>query len=180
MSKLGKFQWGLALSGIAILLAFLTGAWMGNSEEAIREGWKVAGTAVLANVWGNDPAKLTAAISTSWTCLMRAHLHWAGIGAATLVMSVVLSGIKVVPTWFKQIGSLFMGIGAIAYPISWLNVANNLPVVGKGLAKATGHTAAVIGVGFTIVGTLMFFAALIYQAMKNSEASEASYKATAK
>lgn len=180
MSKLSKFQWGLALSGIAILLAFLTGAWMGNSEAAIREGWKVAAQPAVATIWGGDPAKLDAAIATAWTCLMRAHLHWAGIGAATLVMSFILSTIKVVPMWFKQIGSLFMGIGAIAYPISWLNVANNLPMLGKAAGKATGHTAAVIGVGFTIVGTLMFFAALIYQAMKNSEAAEASYKAAAK
>lgn len=174
MSKLSKFQWGLALSGIAILLAFLTGAWMGNSEAAIREGWKATaeGAGALAAVWGNDAAKLDSAIATAWTCLMRAHLHWAGIGAATLVMSFILSTIKVVPMWFKQIGSLFMGIGAIAYPISWLNVANNLPMLGKAAAKASGHTAAVIGVGFTIAGTLMFFAALIYQAMKNNEAAE--------
>ncbi|AHF08697.1 hypothetical protein [Desulfitobacterium metallireducens] len=180
MSKLSKFQWGLALSGIAVLLAFLTGAWMGNSEDAIREGWTAAAQPALATLWGNDPAKLAGIIDKSWTCLMRAHLHWAGLGAATLAMSVILSGIKAVPTWYKQIGSLFMGIGAISYPISWLMVASNLGTLGGPAAKASGHIYAVIGVGTVVVGTAMFLVALIYQAMKNNEASEGSYKATAK
>jgi hypothetical protein len=181
MSKLSKFQWGLALSGVAVLLAILTGAWMGTSEDAIREGWTAAAQPVLATLWGNDPAKLEAIISKSWTCLMRAHLHWAGLGAATLVMSVVLSGIKAIPTWYKQIGSLFLGIGAIFYPISWLMVANNLSVLGGPAAKASGHTYAVIGIGGALAGTAMFFIALIYQAMKSNEVSaQDSFKSIAK
>lgn len=180
MSKFVRtFQWGIALSGVAVLLAFLTGAWMGSSEEAIREGWKAAAQPVLATLWGNDPAKLEAIIGTSWTCLMRAHIHWAGIGAATLVMSAILSRTNVA-MWYKQAASIFMGIGAIFYPISWLMVANNLALLGKAAAKASGHTYAVIGVGTVMVGTLMFFGALIYQSVKDNNSAENFTKVTAK
>lgn len=180
MSKFVRtFQWGIALSGVAVLLSFLTGAWMGASEETIREGWTAAAQPVLASLWGNDPTKLASAISTAWTCLMRAHLHWAGIGAATLVMSTILSRTNV-SMMYKQVASILMGIGAITYPISWLMVAFNLPVLGKALGKASGHTYAVVGVGTVIVGTLMFFGALIYQSVKNNESAQNFSKAAAK
>lgn len=177
MSKVRSFQWGIALSGVAILLSFLAGMYMGTSEDAIREGWQAAAQPVMASMYKNDPAALAAMLDKAWTCLIRAHLHWGAIGAATLVMSSILTRTNV-SNLYKKAASIFLGLGAIFYPISWLVVANNLTVLGKG-AKAAGHPYAVIGIGTVMVGTLMFFGALIYQSVKNNN-SENLTQVTAK
>lgn len=171
MSKFRNFQWGIALSGVAILLSFLAGMYMGTAEDAIREGWKAAAQPALATLWGNDPAKLEAIIGVAWTCLIRAHLHWGAIGAATLVMSSILTRTNV-SDLYKQAASIFLGLGAIFYPISWLTVANNIAILGKAAGKASGHIYAVIGIGTVMVGTLMFFGALIYQNVKNNNSAD--------
>lgn len=178
MSKVRTFQWGLALSGIAILLSFLTGMYMGLSEDSIREGWTVAGQSVLGTLYGNDPTKLEGMVDVAWTCLIRTHLHWGAIGAATLVMSSILTRTNVA-NWYKQAASILMGLGAIVYPLAWLSTANNITLMGKA-AKATGHTYAVIGIGTLMVGTVMFLGALIYQGVKNNESAQDSAKIAAK
>lgn len=175
MSKISKFQWGILLSGIAVLMSFVVGIYMGTSEDAIREGWAAAAAPALAA----DPEKLAGLLDKAWTCLIRTHLHFGAIGAATLVMSYILSGVKALPNWYRQAASIFMGIGALTYPISWYKVANNLLILGPG-AKATGHIYAAIGIGTLIVGTVMFLIGLIYQAVKNNEGVQDSYKAAAK
>lgn len=179
MSKVRNFQWGIALSGVAILLSFLAGMYMGTSEEAIREGWKAAAQPVMASMYNNDPAKLEQIISVAWTCFIRAHLHWGAIGAATLVMSSILTRTNV-SNLYKQVASVFLGLGAIFYPISWLMVANNIAVLGKAAGKASGHIYAVIGIGTVMVGTLMFFGALICQSVKNNSSDQNFAKQTAK
>jgi len=178
MSKVRNFQWGIALSVVAILLSFSAGMWMGTAEDAIRGGWEAAGQSVMATFYNNDPKSLEAMIDTAWTCLIRAHLHWGAIGAATLVMSSMLLRLKI-PNWYKSIASIFMGLGAIIYPISWLYVANNLTVVGKA-AKAGAHPIAVVGIGTLMVGTVAFFAALIFQNFKDTDSAQDYSKGIAK
>lgn len=137
---------------------------MGTAEESIREGWKAAGEGVLDTMWGGDPAQLEAMIGVAWTCLIRAHLHWGAIGAATVAMSFILLLVKV-PDLYKNLSAIFMGLRAIIYPISWLYVANNLTLVGKA-AKNDIHWLASIGIGALMIGTAMVIVSLVYSYFK--------------
>jgi len=59
-------------------------------------------------------------------------------------------------------------------------VATNIAILGKAAGKASGHTFAAIGIGCVMVGTVMFFGALIYQSVKNTESAQDYSKTVAK
>ncbi len=165
--KIRPITWGIVLSCVAILITFFTGMWMGLDEGGIREGFKASGMTVLDSLYNGDEAALDAMVGTAWAVTMRAHVHWAGMGAAALAMCFILLLVKV-PNWYKQISSIFLGFGAVVYPLSWWYIAQNLTVLGKAV-KDDVHWIAALGIGPIVAGAIAVVAALIYTFFKTGK-----------
>lgn len=71
----------------------------------------------------------------------------------------------------KGIASIFMGLGAIIYPISWLYIAYHVTEVGK-IAKEDIQLVAAAGIGFLMVGTVAVFASLIITSIKERKSTQ--------
>lgn len=164
MSREHSFSWGLALSVVALILSFCAGIYMGLFEDAIRASWTAAAQSVIGTLYNNDPASVDAMLEEAWTCLIRAHLHWGALGAATLVMSSIILKYNI-PDWYKQGASICMGLGAVIYPTAWLYIANKLAVMGPA-AQETIKPLAAVGIGLLMAGTLSFLLALFIQRSK--------------
>lgn len=162
--KFRPITWGMVLSIGAILITVVTGMWMGTNEEGIREGLKANGMPLLDSMYKGDVANLDAMVATSWEVIMRAHVHWAGLGAATLGITLILI-VCAVPNWYKTVASIALGLGAIVYPISWFYIAMNLTTLGKA-SKDDVHLVAAAGIAGIGIGTLAVIAALVYTYFK--------------
>ncbi len=152
--------------------------WMGTSEDAIIEGWIANGMPLLDSMYKGDMAALEAMAEKDWDVLNRAHVHWAGLAAATLGITLVLIFTKV-PNWYKSATSIALGLGAILYPLSWFYIAMNLTTLGKA-AKDDVHLLAGAGIAGVGLGTLAVVAALGYTyftARKQHNAEVASVNA---
>ena len=120
--KLRPIQWGALISLIAILMCVLFGMIMGADEAGLREAWKNQGMAFLDSFYKGDEAAVDAMVGVAFETYLRAHVHWGAIGAVTLGMSFIFLLIKV-PNWYSQVGSIFLGLGALLYPISWYTIS---------------------------------------------------------
>lgn len=170
MSKIRPMIWGLALSVIALISSFSAGMYMGVFEDSIRAGWKAGAKA------GTDPTQLQTLLDIAWTCLIRTHLHWGALGAASLGMSCIFMLVKV-PDWYKRIASILLGLGAIIYPLAWLYVANHLVAIGGETAKANAHWIAVIGISCMMLGTLAVLASLVIHYINDKKSLSQDVKA---
>ena len=161
---------GMLLSMVALGIMILTGMWMGSDEEGIREGLYNAGLPLLDSMYKGDVANLTAMVGKSWDVIMRAHVHWAGLGAATLGITLLLLLVRNVPNWYKSVASIALGAGSILYPASWFYIAMNLTTLGKA-SKDDVHLLAALGIAGVGIGTLMVVGALIHDYFKKDKSS---------
>ena len=125
---------GVLLSLLAVLSGFVLGGVFATWEPELREGLHRSGEAVLAERYGGSAQALDTAVDGAWGCYRRAHEHWAGIGAATLAVSLLLAGAMGARASARWV-SLALGIGALGYPCFWLLAGRAAPRLG-GVAQA--------------------------------------------
>lgn len=142
---------GLCLSLFAVFSGFLLGGLFGGMEEDIKGGLSEAAAAVLDEVYGGDEAEAERVVGRAWTYHKRAHMHWGGIGAATLAVSIVLGAC--VSRRSASLLSTALGLGAVLYPAAWLLAARAAPALGgTGPAKDRYEFLFVGSSGLLILG----------------------------
>jgi hypothetical protein len=119
---------GLVLSACAIVIGFAAGGVFGIAEDAIKAD-------LLARASASSPTDEAGRqlADKSWVYLKRAHMHWGGVGTATLCLAL-LAGLVPQRRWSPSWAAAAAGIGAVAYPAAWS--AAGL------LAPSEGSTAA--------------------------------------
>jgi len=174
-AKLGTF---FAL--LAILLAFCMGAGMGLFESEAKQFLEDEAMAVKDTVYAIkdtnaatpaaadpnaaapaefDKTKLDAAVAKAWKYVKRSHEHAAGLGAISLALCLML-GIISRCGICKFLGSLCLGLGALAYPVFWGLAAWKTPTLGSsGPAKEMFEYVAMGGGGLLLFGLLLAFMA---------------------
>jgi hypothetical protein len=144
---------GLLLSLIAVLSGFALGGVFGAFEEELKAGLFQTAEKVLAEAYAGDGGAALQVVDDAWIYYQRAHLHWGGIGAATLAVSLLLA-IAVRPSLAARLASLAMGLGALAYPAYWLLAGRTAPKLGgTAAAKASLQWLAVPSAGLLLLGT---------------------------
>jgi len=173
-AKLGTF---FAL--LAILYAFSMGAGMGLFEKEAKQFLKDEALAVKDTVYAIqdaeaeakpaedakaapvkiDEAKMKATTDKAWKYVKRSHEHAGGIGAIALALCLML-GIVSRCGICKFLGSLCLGLGALAYPVFWGLAAWKAPTLGStGAAKEMFEYVAMGGGGLCLLGLLLAFMA---------------------
>lgn len=146
-------RWGLLLSLLACLSGFALGGVFGAFEDDLKGGLAESASAVLADVYDGDEALAKKVTDKAWVYYKRAHMHWGGIGAATLSISLLLAlalRAGVAARWT----SLALGLGAVGYPTFWLLAGRRAPALGgTGAAKETLQWLAIPSSGLLLVGT---------------------------
>lgn len=151
--KMSIVKWGILLAVLTILFGFILGAAMGGLEPQIKDYWQTLAQPGLSTIYQNDPQKITAIINQSWKMLQRAHMHAAAIGTATLILMLILVNLRA-KVIYKQIGSIFLGLGGLGYSMSWFLVAFRAPLVGDiHVVKAGIHLLAAPSIGMLLLGT---------------------------
>jgi hypothetical protein len=143
---------GVLLSLLAVLSGLVLGGVFGTWEPELRDGLRRSGEPVLDERYGGSQEALDAAVDGAWHCYQRAHEHWAGIGAATLAVSLLLAGALGRRTSARWV-SLMLGVGAVGYPCFWLLAGREAPGRG-GVAQAAGSLGwlATVTTGLLVLG----------------------------
>ncbi len=144
---------GLLLSLLACFSAFALGGVFGAVEDDLKAGLAESAAAVQAEVYGGDAAAMKAVTSKAWAYHKRAHMHWGGIGAATLAISLLLAAVLGASNAARWT-SLALGLGAVGYPMFWLLAGQRAPALGgTGAAKETLGWLAIPSSGLLLLGT---------------------------
>jgi hypothetical protein len=144
---------GVLLSLIAILSGFVLGGVFGGLEDQLKADLARSAEAVIDEIYQGDLEAAGQVVDKAWSYYERAHLHWGAIGAATLALSILLSGVMG-STRGARLASLAMGLGAGLYPTYWLLAGRRAPALGgTGAAKETLQWLAVPSAGLLLVGT---------------------------
>ena len=143
---------GLLLSLLAILAGFSLGGVFGAWEERLEADLFHSAQKVLDKHYGGDEAAAQRTVDRAFAYYQRAHMHWGGIGAATLAASLLLAGcLGASPA--GRLASLAMGLGALLYPGYWLVAGRRAPGLGgTGAAKASLQWLAVPSAGLLLLG----------------------------
>jgi len=144
---------GLLLSLLATLSGFSLGGVFGAWEEGLEAQLQRSAEAVLAERYGGDEAAAQRVVDRSFGYYTRAHMHWGGIGAATLAVSLLVAGV-LGASLAGRLASLAMGLGALLYPSYWLLAGRRAPGLGgTGAAKDSLEWLAVPAAGLLLLGT---------------------------
>lgn len=87
----------------------------------------------------------------SHTRLRRGHVHAMGLGALTIVISLVIAFTSA-PDKIKTITSVAAGLGGIIYPFAWIVMGYRTPALGPNGAEASVTTIAGPGVLLVLIG----------------------------
>jgi hypothetical protein len=156
MVGIGTVRAGVLCALLAIGFGFGMGALFGANEEAMKEGLKTSGEAVLAERYGGDEAKLKAVLDKAWVYYQRAHLHAGGLGAVALGLCLLLAALPGAAGRGRALAALCSGLGAVLYPVYWLLAGMKAPGLGStGAAKEALQWLAIPGSGLAIVGLLL-------------------------
>ncbi|GMQ99584.1 MAG: hypothetical protein BMS9Abin18_0402 [Zetaproteobacteria bacterium] len=68
--------------------------------------------------------------------LLRGHIHWMGLGILSAVMLLIVAFTSLKSGWKKTLGWTF-GIGALAYPVSWILMGFRTVTMGPEAAEAS-------------------------------------------
>lgn len=120
---------GLWLSLLITFIGFGMGGWFGIKEDAIKAHLKASAYSVLDSVYQGDTAKADYVSGRAWVYFKRAHMHAGGIGtsAAVAILALLLLGCK---SAVARYSALAMGVGSLFYPLFFLLVGINAPVLG--------------------------------------------------
>lgn len=153
---------GTVLSLLTLLYGFGLGAAFGIAEDGIKGSLKTSAQ-VNEAVYNGDKAGMSKVTDKAWAYFKRAHLHAAGMGAASLVMIVFLSLIKQRNAVAGMITAAGLGAGAMGYSVFWMLAGMKAPVLGStGLAKQSLSWLALPSVGMFISGTIAVIAIFVW------------------
>ncbi len=68
--------------------------------------------------------------------LMRGHIHWMGLGILSSALLLIVAFTSLKTGWKKTLGWTF-GIGALAYPVSWILMGFRTVTMGPEVAEAS-------------------------------------------
>jgi hypothetical protein len=149
---------GLILALLSVLFGYGIGIAFGAAEDALKDGLKASGEAVLATVYNGDAESLQKVLAKSWAYFQRAHLHAGALGASAVAQILLLAGLAVRP-WLKSVTAALLGAGALGYGVYWLVAALRAPGLGgTSAAKESLDWLAIPASGFCILGTLLVLA----------------------
>ncbi len=154
-SHLKPMKLGLTFSLLTLLYGFALGATFGVWEGDIKGHLKAKAEAVKDTVYKGDEAKMKKITDKSWVYFKRAHMHAAGLGAATMAACVMLAFVNTC-TVLKMIASAAMGIGSLLYSLCWMLAGMRAPGLGStGAAKESLHWLGIPAVGLCVIGLLL-------------------------
>lgn len=154
MIELKSVRWGILLSTLAIFAGFFLGGLFGAVEDAFKGYLKAEGQQALVSVYKNDQAKMDKVVNKSWTYFKRAHMHAGGIGSASLILSILLAGLRG-SLQVRQGLSTGLGVGALGYSLFWLLAGMRAPGMGStGVAKESLNWLAIPSAGLLLIGVL--------------------------
>jgi hypothetical protein len=152
--NLRPLRHGLGLALLALLFGFGMGIVFGAAEDSIKAGLEEDGRAALQSHYGGDEAAMKKVTSKAWSYMKRAHLHAGGMGAAALGLILLLSFLGH-PTRGKSMIAIFIGIGALAYPVFWMLAAFAAPGMGStGAAKESLAWLALPSSSLFVIGAV--------------------------
>lgn len=155
LDRLRPQRFGILLGLLALLFGFGFGIVFGAAEDSLKQGLKDGAAEVLVEHYGGDEAKAKAVVDKSFTYYKRAHLHAGGLGAAALVLLVLLA-FACPPTTLARAAGVMVGFGAVGYPIFWMLAGSAAPGLGgTGAAKASLEWLALPTAGAMVFGTAL-------------------------
>lgn len=161
--KLGTIKFGLVFALLAILYGYGMGAVFGIAEDDIKSYLKAQGKSSLNAKYKGDEKKMDKVVKKSWKYIKRGHMHGGGIGAGAIGLILILVFLTSIPSIYRSITSLIIGIGALGYPISWTLAGLYAPALGG--TTAGKESIAWLGfssASFCIAGVLLVFIFVIY------------------
>ncbi|MDN3512217.1 MAG: hypothetical protein QY310_08130 [Candidatus Jettenia sp. CY-1] len=157
---------GMILALLTLLYGFGLGAAFGTAEDGMKGSLKTSAQEVYETVYKGDKAEMLKVTDKSWMYLKRAHLHANGMGAASLVMIILLSFLKG-QSVMRVITAIGLGAGALGYSLFWLFAGMMAPGLGStGLAKETLAWLAIPSGGIFLSGTIAVLVVFVWCVLK--------------
>ncbi len=144
----------LLLGMLTLVYGFGIGIAFGVAEDDIKKTLNDDAQAVLAEVYKGDAAKAKSVVDKAWTYQKRAHLHAGGLGAASLVL-VMLLALACRPTVVTRGTAVLLGFGALGYPVFWMVAGFAAPGLGgTDVAKESFAWLGMPTSGAIVIGTV--------------------------
>ncbi len=151
MFKLKPVAIGVMFALCALLAGELHGLAFGAKEDAIKDIYK--STAEQNSATLGSPEKVQKAQDKAWHYLKRAHMHYMGLGAVSMVL-IIFTGLSPASTFLKTVVSSAVGFGALVYPLFWTIVSFKTAAIGAHGAKEALALLAQAGAGVGFLGLL--------------------------
>ncbi|MCF6157959.1 MAG: hypothetical protein E3K32_05175 [wastewater metagenome] len=156
---------GIVLALLTLFYGFGMGAAFGVVEDGLKGSIKASAQEVYGSVYKNDRAEMTKVTDKSWSYFKRAHLHANGMGAAALMMTMVLSLLKPFRV-VRTVTAIGLGAGALGYSIFWLLAGMMAPGLGgTGAAKASLVWLAAPSGGIFVAGTVSVIVVFVWSVL---------------
>lgn len=142
------------LGMLTLLYGFGMGIVFGLAEDSVKGTMQESADAVMAEVYKGDQDKAKAVLSKAWSYQKRAHLHAGGLGAASLVL-IVLLALATRPTIATRTAGVMLSAGALGYSAFWMLAGFAAPGLGStDAAKESLAWLAMPTSGAVVLGTL--------------------------
>ncbi|MDQ6958985.1 MAG: hypothetical protein Q9M24_07750 [Mariprofundaceae bacterium] len=97
--------------------------------------------------------------------LLRGHIHWMGLGILSTVLLLVTAFTSLKTGWKKTLGWTF-GIGALAYPVSWILMGFRTVTMGPEVAEASVMWLFGPAAGLLLASLIAVFGVLLLETTK--------------
>lgn len=172
--RLRPFAPALLLCITTLLYGFGIGLAFGAAEDSIKKSLDDRAQAALATHYAGDPARAKPVVDKAWTYQKRAHLHAGGLGATTLVLTLLLA-LAVGPSLVARATAVVLGAGGLGYSVFWMVAGFAAPGMGgTGAAKEAYAWLAMPSSGGLVLGTLATFALVAHALLRGPAASPAN------
>jgi predicted transporter len=154
-SEFLDMRWGIALALLTLLFGFGLGGAFGFAEDAMKDGLRARGAAVVDTVYEGDAEGPARVAGRSWTYFKRAHLHANGLGTSALALIALLAALPLARR-VKRAAALALGGGGLGYGLYWLLAGVRAPALGgTHAAKESLAWLAIPSSALVILATLV-------------------------
>lgn len=152
--RLRPYWPALLIGMLTLLYGFGMGIVFGAGEDELKGIMKESADAVMVDVYKGDAEKAKTVLAKAWTYQKRSHIHAGGLGAASLVL-IILLALATRPSIATRTTSLMLSIGGFGYAIFWMIAGFAAPGLGgTGAAKDAFEWLAMPSAGAVVLGTL--------------------------
>ncbi|MCC7111688.1 MAG: hypothetical protein IT382_20505 [Deltaproteobacteria bacterium] len=163
---LRPFLPALILALLATLFGQAIGIGFGAAEDRWKAGLRADAEAVLSTVYGGDAEKVNSVVGRSFTYLKRAHMHAGALGAAALVLTLVMAFVPG-PLLARRGVALGNALGALGYGTFWLMAGQRAPGLGgTDAAKESLAWLALPSSGLLVLTTVAAIVLLVLAAVR--------------